>query len=192
MPTVRRAVVHGAMCLALAVSAACSDDADDDDETPTPPEATGASSFALESPAFADGGDIPDEFTCDGAGDSPPLTWSGLPDGTVDLALTVVDPDAPGGNFVHWIASGIDPASGALAEDPSVADIRQAENATGSTGYLPPCPPDDDDPHHYVFTLYALDQRLVVAGGLGLDGFADAVADSTLGTAELTGRYARS
>ena len=35
--------------------------------------------FRLTSPAFADGGDIPLKYTCEGQDFSPPLTWSGVP-----------------------------------------------------------------------------------------------------------------
>jgi hypothetical protein len=49
----------------------------------------------LTSSAFADGGEIPVRYTCDGDNVSPPLAWSNLPEGTRSLALVVDDPDAP-------------------------------------------------------------------------------------------------
>jgi phosphatidylethanolamine-binding protein (PEBP) family uncharacterized protein len=57
--------------------------------------------MVITSPAFTDGERIPEEFTCEGADVSPPLSWNGVPDGTVELALTCEDPDAPRGTFVH-------------------------------------------------------------------------------------------
>jgi hypothetical protein len=48
----------------------------------------------LASPAFAPGGQIPSEYTCDGADISPPLSWSGVPPGAKSLILVVEDPDA--------------------------------------------------------------------------------------------------
>jgi phosphatidylethanolamine-binding protein (PEBP) family uncharacterized protein len=46
----------------------------------------GAPSLTLGSPAFAPGGRLPLRFTADGEGVSPPLTWSGIPEGTASLA----------------------------------------------------------------------------------------------------------
>ncbi|MGH9259637.1 MAG: YbhB/YbcL family Raf kinase inhibitor-like protein, partial [Acidimicrobiales bacterium] len=62
--------------------------------------------ITLRSPAFADGDSIPRRFSCDGDDVSPPLEWSGAPSSTVELALLVEDPDAPGGTFVHWVLWG--------------------------------------------------------------------------------------
>src|SRR5437868_5084301 len=60
--------------------------------TSTQPLPTGAR-IALASSAFKDGGAIPAQFTCDGAGQSPPLSWTGVPPGTASLALRVQDID---------------------------------------------------------------------------------------------------
>ena len=40
----------------------------------------------LMSPAFADGTRLPERFTADGDGVSPPLVWGPLPEGTAHLA----------------------------------------------------------------------------------------------------------
>ncbi|PIP51055.1 YbhB/YbcL family Raf kinase inhibitor-like protein, partial [Candidatus Berkelbacteria bacterium CG23_combo_of_CG06-09_8_20_14_all_41_73] len=64
----------------------------------------------LNSSDFEDGGDIPLKFTCQGEGISPTLSWSEIPAGAKSLALSLVDPDAPGGNFIHWLIINI-PAS---------------------------------------------------------------------------------
>ena len=58
--------------------------------------------FTLSSPDFEDGGDIPKEFSCQGAGTQPAMRWSGVPDGTKSLTLVVFDPDAGQNGFVHW------------------------------------------------------------------------------------------
>ncbi len=51
--------------------------------------------LTLSSPAFPDGGTIPDRYTQDGEALFPPLEWEGLPEGTKSLALIVEDADAP-------------------------------------------------------------------------------------------------
>jgi Raf kinase inhibitor-like YbhB/YbcL family protein len=70
----------------------------------------------LTSPAFEHGRSIPRKHTCEGEDVSPPLAWSGVPQGTASLALVVDDPDAPGGTFTHWRAWGIDPTGLASAK----------------------------------------------------------------------------
>ncbi len=73
-------------------------------------------SLEIRSPAFANGGEIPQRYTCDGADVSPPLEWSGVPEGTRSLALIVDDPDAPDPDnprmtWVHWVLYNLPPDS---------------------------------------------------------------------------------
>jgi phosphatidylethanolamine-binding protein (PEBP) family uncharacterized protein len=49
----------------------------------------------IESPAFGANQPIPQEYSGDGKDISPPLTWSGVPEGAQELALICDDPDAP-------------------------------------------------------------------------------------------------
>src|SRR5262245_57150108 len=112
-----------------------------------------AGTFTLTSSAFADNGPIPAKFTCQGSSVSPELSWTGVPSGATELALLVVDPDAPVPNgFVHWVLTGIDPASGPLEEGTTAGT--PGTNGAGRPGYTGPCPPSGN--HHYIFTLYAL------------------------------------
>lgn len=119
--------------------------------------------LTLTSPAFAPGAAIPVEHACDGAATSPPLTWSGVPASATELAVVAVDPDA--GDFVHWVISGIDPATTGLAAGAVPAGAVQAANDAGGTGWAPPCPPPADGPHTYELTLYALDRFPGFASG---------------------------
>ena len=72
--------------------------------------------FTLDSAAFQAGATIPRQHTCDGADQSPPLSWSDLPSGTKSLALIVEDPDAPGGTFVHWVLFNVPPIPSELPQ----------------------------------------------------------------------------
>lgn len=146
--------------------------------------------FTLTSPAFADGGTIPRQYTCDGPDLSPPLSWSGLPDGARSLALLVDDPDAAG--FVHWVAFNIDAsASGALPAGFSASPDAppQGRNGFGKTGYGGPCPPSGT--HHYVFRLLALDAMLPLTGTPRATDVAAAAEGHLLGEARLTATYRR-
>jgi Raf kinase inhibitor-like YbhB/YbcL family protein len=115
--------------------------------------------FVLTSPAFAPGGAIPTEYTCDGSDISPPLAWSGEPGGTKSLVLVVTDPDAPGGSFLHWAAFDIAPNAAGLAAGYGAArpanGFAEAHNDFGQSGYRGPCPPPGPA-HHYHFRLLAI------------------------------------
>src|SRR5215208_1635210 len=101
----------------------------------------------LTSTAFADGAAIPVKHSCDGQNLSPPLAWSFCPEGTRSLALIVHDPDAPSGDFTHWLAWNIDPEPGGLGN----GTMAPAEGLNGreEAGYMGPCPPPGDGPHRY-------------------------------------------
>jgi Raf kinase inhibitor-like YbhB/YbcL family protein len=142
--------------------------------------------FTLTSPAFAEGGAIPSEHSCDG-GDKPiPLAWSGVPDGTAELALIMDDPDARG--FVHWVVVGIPASSGGLDNGALPAGAREGQTGFG-VGYGGPCPPSGT--HNYSFNLYALSAPLGAGDSPSADQVRAAAADKTLAEAHLTGTYAR-
>jgi len=150
--------------------------------------------FALSSNEFKDGGTIPKNRTCDGVGDSPPLAWENPPDGTQSLALIVRDPDAPGGNFIHWVLFNI-PASvsylpPSLPGMPGIAHTGEhGINSAGTQGYIGPCPPSGT--HHYYFTLYALDSELTFDAAPDAAELTVAMGGHILGQAVLMGTYKR-
>jgi Raf kinase inhibitor-like YbhB/YbcL family protein len=145
--------------------------------------------FALTSTAFENGQEVAQRHTCDGDDRSPPLRWSGVPDGTRSLGLIVDDPDAPVGTFTHWLAWGIEPASDALPEG-EAAPV-EGRNDFGSVGYRGPCPPPGHGPHRYFFRLHALDADLELEAGAGRKDLERALEGHVLEVAELMGRYER-
>jgi Raf kinase inhibitor-like YbhB/YbcL family protein len=143
--------------------------------------------FRLTSPAFTEGGTIPDEFTCVGDDVSPPLAWSAVPADTVELALVVRDPDADG--FVHWVVAGLPAATGGLAKGKPPAGATQALNDFGRAGWAGPCPPSDV--HHYDFRIYALSAPSGVAAETAAAEAADRVETApVLASAALSGTVA--
>jgi len=148
---------------------------------------------------FEPGDTIPAEYTCEGDDVSPPLEWSGVPDGTETFALIVDDPDAPGQTFVHWVCFNLSGNATRLVRDVDVADAFAGASATpqeGSNdfndiGYGGPCPPPGDDPHRYVFRLYALDTVLDLGAGASKQQVTDAMDGHVLAEADLMGTFAR-
>jgi Raf kinase inhibitor-like YbhB/YbcL family protein len=138
---------------------------------------------------FKPGATISRSHTCDGRDVSPPLHATGLPSATKEIVVIMRDPDAPGGNFIHWAFAGLHPARGSLSLSPGAtpAGTVLGRNTFGSLGYRGPCPPPGP-PHHYVITVYALGQT----SGLHIGFSADDVSGlAVLGQGTLTGLYAR-
>ncbi len=150
----------------------------------------------LSSSAFQPGGTIPAQYTCSGAGISPPLTWTGAPGNTVTFALIVEDPDAPDGTFTHWVLYDLPASVHDLPPDVPPADrtangAEQGKNSFGKTGYGAPCPPPGSPPHRYQFTLYAADTAINVPPRPDKDTVLGALRGHIIGQARLEGLYGR-
>jgi Raf kinase inhibitor-like YbhB/YbcL family protein len=149
----------------------------------------------LSSTSFQDGSRIPAKYTCSGANISPQLAWSAPPAGTVSLALTVTDPDAPRGTWVHWVMYNLPAGTRALPEGlPALGQLPdgalQGRNDFGEIGYGGPCPPPGS-PHHYIFTLYALDSKLNLPVGATRAQVEAAMQGHILASGRLVGIYQR-
>ncbi len=142
----------------------------------------------LHSPDIQARTTIAPRFTCTGANATPRLNWSDVPHQARELALTLFDPDARGGaGYTHWVVYRISPQATSTEElDHSISGMSDA-----GPGYHGPCPPPGDKPHHYVFTLYALDTKLPPSKSMTYAELQDAMRGHVLETAELMGEYAR-
>jgi hypothetical protein len=154
-----------------------------------------AMTFALRSPEFAEGANIPRPFTCEGEDRSPALEWSGAPPGTKTFALIADDPDAPAGTWVHWVIYNIPGTThalkGGMEKKEQLADgSRQGRNDFRKTGYNGPCPPPGKA-HRYFFKLYALGIELTLAPGAGKGDVERAMEGHILARTEWMGRYRR-
>jgi Raf kinase inhibitor-like YbhB/YbcL family protein len=133
------------------------------------PYAAQAQGFlTLTSTQIGEGKEVPrsavsSQNDCGGENISPALDWTGAPKGTKGFALTMFDPDAPNGGYLHWVVFNIPPNVFSLPSDAGKADSRKLPkgalsigNSSGKNGYTGPCPPVGDKPHHYEFTIYAM------------------------------------
>lgn len=146
----------------------------------------------VRSPAFHAGGMIPIQFTGDGEDLSPPLVWTPGPAGTVTYALTVDDPDASGGAWIHWLLWNLNRTSlpqGFQAATSSSQDESEGTNSWGRIGYGGPRPPSGV--HRYYFRVVALSRRLSLERGASRSEFEAASTGCLLDQGELMGTYAR-
>ena len=166
---------------------------------------------------------------------NPDFGWSGLPPGTMSLALLCHDPDVPSRgddvnkegrtvkaslprvDFFHWTLIDLPADTPAIARGefsdgvtargkPGPQAPRGARQGLNDYtgwfaadkdmsgnyfGYDGPCPPWNDElPHRYVFTLYALDvRRLGVSGVFTGADVRKAMTGHVLAQAALSGRY---
>jgi Raf kinase inhibitor-like YbhB/YbcL family protein len=145
----------------------------------------------LTSPAFEDGGTIPEEHTRLGGNVSPPLAWAGVPADAAELVLIMQDPDAPSGTFTHWILAGLDTDLDGLDAGEVPDGAVEGSNDFGEDGYDGPQPPVGDPPHRYVFTLHALGDESGLGAGAASDDVDEAVESFGIDRGQLTARYGR-
>ena len=144
--------------------------------------------FALVAP-WQFGAEIPPLNTCDGDDISPALSWTGVPDNTVELALVVTDDDA--GGFFHWVLTSFDPALGSMLEGQAPQGALQWPNSFGARAWTGPCPPPGTS-HTYRFVLHALNQRIdEVAADTPVDELLDVINAFSQETTTIMGTYTR-
>jgi hypothetical protein len=136
-------------------------------QSASPAGGKAAGGFTLTSTAFGLGSEIPEQYTCKGADISPPMQWSGAPAKAASFVLIMDDPDAPAGDWVHWVLWNLPRPVHSLPEnvdkrDPMDEGSHQGRNSFGKIGYNGPCPPGGQT-HRYFFRLYALDGMLELA-----------------------------
>ena len=140
------------------------------------------------------GAGLPPRCTKDGAGISPALHWSGVPDEAAELVLIVEDADPPMPKpFVHLIAYALPPQDGSAAEGDFSKPISRAvgKNSYLQPGWLPPDPPTGHGAHRYVFQLYALSSLSMLSGQPGRKDVIAAMKDKTVARGLLLATYER-
>jgi hypothetical protein len=144
----------------------------------------------LRSDAFQDGQPIPVQHTCDGANETPALSWGEQPQGTKSFALLVDDPDAPSGTFRHWGVYDIPASARSIGGGQRVGS--EVMNDFGKPGYGGPCPPKGHGPHHYHFKLLALDvDKLNIAASAKVADLENEATKHVIAQGELVGTYER-
>jgi len=145
---------------------------------------------------------IPKDHTADGRNVSPAFAWTGAPAATKQFALVFDDPDVVfgGQTFVHWViykipgtATGLPgelPMGITLSEPKELVGAIQGPSGFRQTGYRGPAPPPGK-PHHYTWTVYALDAELPLEPGLNRNQLLEAINGHIIGQGALVAIYER-
>jgi Raf kinase inhibitor-like YbhB/YbcL family protein len=163
--------------------------------TPAPDSWGWRAHLAIITSAFADGGAIPDRYSCEGEDISPVLEWNAAPPGIETFTLMMADLDAPGGIWVHWVVFNIPGDSIGLPQNQPRGDElpgggMHGKNSWGNIEYGGPCPPGGSA-HSYRFMLYGVDSSLDLSAGASRQQVEEALSGHVLAQSMLTGTYQR-
>jgi Raf kinase inhibitor-like YbhB/YbcL family protein len=142
------------------------------------------------SPVFRDGAAIPRQYSCKGQNVNPPLNIFNAPSKTQSLVLILHDPDAPGGDFLHWLIWDIPPSTESIAVNDVPIGAVQGQNGRGDNKYTGPCPPKGTGTHRYVFDFYALDTSVNLRSGSSRGQLEVAIKGHILDKSTLVGVFA--
>lgn len=136
--------------------------------------------FELTSTDMTDGQPLAEQFTADGGGVSPQMSWTGYPKSTRSFMVTCFDPDAPDRGFWHWLLLDLPASTTELPRGAGSADgshlpdgAFHTPNDAGTLGYSGPDPAPGDRRHRYYFAVHALEVEK-----LDVDASADPAAVS--------------
>ncbi|WP_299762280.1 YbhB/YbcL family Raf kinase inhibitor-like protein [uncultured Pontibacter sp.] len=141
-------------------------------------------SLQLSSKAFSTGEFIPAKYTCDGDDINPPLEIGAFPEGTQSMVLVINDPDAPNGDWTHWLVWDL-PLIHTIEENsvPGIVGL----NDFGNCNYGGPCPTIST--HRYFFRVYAIDVKVGLPEGSTKENVFLQMENHIIGTGELMGLY---
>jgi len=151
----------------------------------------------ITSDDFNDGTRLSDVHAYARENESPHLAWEDIPDGTVEFAIICDDPDAPVGNWVHWVLYEIPANITSLprgiesnSELEEIGGARHGVNSWGNNGYDGPHPPPGPE-HRYIFQVFALNKKLDLPYGANSNTLRKAMTGRIIEEAEITGTYSR-
>ena len=118
----------------------------------------------VSSPGVATEGTLPSQYTCDGHNIAVPLRWTGIPAGTAELMLDVLNVNPVHGQlFFDWAVAGLKPNSRGITAGKLPAGAVAGTNGFGRTSY--DLCPAKGAAEKYVVVLFALPHKLGVKSG---------------------------
>jgi len=157
-----------------------------DEESSTSSSSATGTELTVTAP-WRNGARIDARHTCDGLGVSPPLSWTAAPEGTVEIAITMTDLDAP--DYAHWVMAGLRPQTLAIAEDTVPIGAVEATNSLGDIGYAGPCP--GSATHTYVIEVHYLGQLSGLGDGEPGASMVSTIEELEIASAEVNGTFSR-
>ncbi|MBN2453880.1 MAG: YbhB/YbcL family Raf kinase inhibitor-like protein [Candidatus Omnitrophica bacterium] len=150
--------------------------------------------LTVTSAAFDDGGMMQDRQGYNYENVSPQIAWLKTPAGTKSIALICDDPDAPGGDWVHWVIFNIPATAGGLPEGVPHGEMLpdgsiQGVNDFDLLGYDGPAPPSGV--HRYIFKVFALDTILGLKPGASKAQLLKAMGGHVLAEGRIVGRFGK-
>ncbi|MHA1770628.1 MAG: YbhB/YbcL family Raf kinase inhibitor-like protein [Candidatus Thorarchaeota archaeon] len=140
----------------------------------------------LRSNDFENGSPIPDRCAYRLDNKSPHLAWEDAPEETKSFALICNDPDAPVGDWIHWLVHSIPADTREIPTGGPVIGV-EIKNDFGTAGWGGPAPPSGT--HRYFFTLYALDTQSLE--GVSKSNFRELCEKHKIATAQIMGTYSK-
>jgi len=148
--------------------------------------------LVLTSGVMQDSGTLPPKYSCDGDSLSPPMAWSGAPQGT--QSLVVIMDHEPGPDDIHWYWTLYNiPSSTQALREGSSAGTAGGNSVNAQLAYAPPCS-KGPGLKEYTFHLYALSETLAISASTEVTPMSlrSKMADSLLASASLSVGFERS
>ena len=160
--------------------------------------ATVTKSMLLSSPDFKEGGNLPIDFTCDGKGISPSISWSNVPSTAQSLVAimdTIPGPLRPGevdiGKHFYFTLFNIPATVSSIAAGATNVGTLGQNFQGKKLGYTPPCSQGPGS-KKYTISLYALNSQLSIAATDATEkNLLDAMNGKVISSAELNVFYSR-
>jgi Raf kinase inhibitor-like YbhB/YbcL family protein len=151
------------------------------------------SGFILSSSAIASDSLLPVEYTCDGESASPPLEWSGFPEGTKYFALIMHHEASPTDIHSYWVLYNIPSAVVNLPKNVTDVGALGSNSVNDRTEYAPPCS-QGPGRKNYFLTVYALSEKAMIdlpPENVDREVLLNAIKNITLSSARMVVWYSR-
>jgi phosphatidylethanolamine-binding protein (PEBP) family uncharacterized protein len=157
----------------------------------SPEQKNGFEAIKVTSTAFKAGGPISVQYTCDGAGDSPPLEWHGVPHGAAEVLMLAIDLSGSAGEATQWAVAGIPASATSIPAGGLPAGAVAGVNSSGKVGWSGVCGAKGQQ-QRVVFLFYALSRKLGLKSGFNPNEARGELRSVTLATGLTLATYKRS
>lgn len=159
-------------------------------EKPDNLETGGENTMKIKSSAFENNQELPQKYGYKFSNVNPPFSIEGIPVNAKTIVIICDDPDAPSGDFVHWLVFNIPSSSSIMKIDENFKTGINGRNDFGNNRYDGPSPPSGT--HRYFFKFYSLDSSLSLVAGASKKDIEKAMQGHILAKGEIIGLFSKS